>query len=373
MVDPRRRFDYCNNTLIAMRHAPTDDELSFVAARRIGHLATANGAGQPSVVPFCYALLSTAAGPVIVSALDEKPKSRPLNQIQRVRNIGENRFVSVVVDDYNDDWSRLRFVQLSGEATLIDPGAPGFDDGIAALRCKYSQYQSMAIDRAPMLWIGELISISWTSSPGGLANPRSSDFTSLIQGRRSVRSLRADPVPRPLVEQAIAAAGWAPSPHGRQPWRFSVVESEIRKRSLADQMAETWQEQLELDGQDETIVQIRLQKSRERLLNAPLIVVPCLYLADLDDYPDLERLAAERTMAVQSLGAAIQNLLVALYSVGLDSGWMCAPLFCPDVVRDALGLSAELIPQALIPVGYVDKEPVRRSRLPLNELIIDWS
>ena len=138
-------------------------------------------------------------------------------------------------------------------------------------------------------------------------------------------------------------------------------------------MAATWQQQLELDGQDETIVQIRLQKSRQRLLEAPLIVVPSLYLEDLDDYPDPERRAAERTMAVQSLGAAIQNLMVSLYSAGLDSGWMCAPLFCPDVVRDALGLASTLVPQALIPVGYVDKEPVRRPRLPVDQLIVDWS
>ena len=51
---------------------------------------------------------------------------------------------------------------------------------------------------------------------------------------------------------------------------------------------------------------------------------------------------------------------------------MCAPLFCPEVVRDSLELGAELIPQALIPVGYAAKDPVRRPRLPLDRLIVDW-
>ncbi|MDP9366580.1 MAG: nitroreductase family protein, partial [Chloroflexota bacterium] len=109
-----------------------------------------------------------------------------------------------------------------------------------------------------------------------------------------------------------------------------------------------------------------------RLLEAPLLIVPCLYLADLDVYPDPDRQAAEETMAIQSLGAAIQNLLLTLYAAGLDAGWMCAPLFCPDVVRDALGLDAALIPHALLPVGYAAQDPKRRGRLPAEELIVAW-
>jgi coenzyme F420-0:L-glutamate ligase/coenzyme F420-1:gamma-L-glutamate ligase len=77
-------------------------------------------------------------------------------------------------------------------------------------------------------------------------------------------------------------------------------------------------------------------------------------------------------MAVQSLGAAVQNLLLSLYAAGIDGGWMCAPLFCPDVVQAALGLDATLDPHALIAVGYAASDPVRRPRLPLDELIVDW-
>jgi hypothetical protein len=51
---------------------------------------------------------------------------------------------------------------------------------------------------------------------------------------------------------------------------------------------------------------------------------------------------------------------------------MCAPLFCPEVVQDALGLDATLDPHALIAVGYAASDPVRRSRLPLDDLIVDW-
>ena len=138
-------------------------------------------------------------------------------------------------------------------------------------------------------------------------------------------------------------------------------------------MSASWETQLRLDGQDEAVVQIRLQKSRLRLLEAPLVVIPCLYLDDLDVYPDSARQIAERTMAVQSLGAAIQNFLLSIYSSDLDTGWMCAPLFCPEVVRDSLKMSHSLIPQALLPVGYAAKDPVRRPRLPWSDLVVDWS
>jgi len=187
-----------------------------------------------------------------------------------------------------------------------------------------------------------------------------------------VRAFQARPVPRATVEAAIAAAGWAPSPHGRQPWRFAVVEAVARRATLAAAMAATWEQQLELDGQEAEIVRIRLAKSRQRLHDAPLLIVPCLYLSDLDVYADPARQVAEETMAVQSLGAAIQNLLLTVYAAGLDAGWMCAPLFCPEVVRDALGLDAALVPHALLPVGYAAKDPVRRDRLPPASVIVSW-
>lgn len=201
---------------------------------------------------------------------------------------------------------------------------------------------------------------------------RSQALEDVIPGRRSVRAFAPGRVPRHLIERAIEAAGWAPSPHGRQPWQFVVLESLERRSELADAMAASWREQLTLDDQPQGVVDIRLAKSRERMLSASLLILPCLYLDDLDNYPDAERQEAERLMAIQSIGAAIQNLLLSLYADGLDAGWMCAPLFCPGVVRETLGLDASLIPHAMLPVGYAAKEPVRRPRRSLDELIAGW-
>ena len=352
---------------------PTAEELAFLMSRRVGRLATADADGSPAVVPICFAVIDGEDGPAIVTALDEKPKRVPVERLRRVRHILRRPEVALVVDDYVEDWSQLAFVHVRGTARLVDPAEPGFDAAIAALRAKYPQYLSMSIDANPLIRIDNLTATSWRGSGNNETSlHRPADLIGIIQGRRSVRAFDTRPVSSALIRQAIAAAGWAPSPHGRQPWRFAIIERQERKTALADAMAATWQEQLEFDGQDAEIVQIRLAKSRERLLTAPVVVVPCLYLAELDVYPDTDRQAAETTMAIQSIGAAIQNLLLTIYAAGLDAGWMCAPLFCPDVVRDTLGLDSALIPHALIPIGYTARDPVRRERLPIDRLIASW-
>ena len=364
------------------RRPPTADELAFLRDRRVGRLATADVTGDPAAVPVCYALIELGGEPVVVSALDEKPKGVAVHDLARVRRIRARPEVALVVDDYEEDWHRLAFVHLRGRARLLEVGEEGHAAAITALRGKYPRYVRMAIGERPVIAIAALTASAWRGAGDGavaggadaaaLPRPGGDSFAALVRGRRSVRAFRDRPVPRGAVEEAIAAAGWAPSPHGRQPWRFAVVEAKDRRVALADAMAATWRAQLELDGQDAAIVQTRLDKSRARLHDAPLLIVPCLYLADLDVYPDPDRRAAEATMAVQSLGAAIQNLLLSLYAAGLDAGWMCAPLFCPEIVRDALGLGPDLIPHALLPVGYAAKDPIRRPRMPAEELIVSW-
>jgi coenzyme F420-0:L-glutamate ligase / coenzyme F420-1:gamma-L-glutamate ligase len=199
---------------------------------------------------------------------------------------------------------------------------------------------------------------------------RANNLSTLLRSRRSVRKYQARPVPREYIEQIIEAARWAPSPHGRQPWRFVILTRPEIKMQLAEQMGHTWRRNLEMDGQDVEVVNIRLERSRQRIQDAPAIIIPCLYLEDLDHYPDEKRQADETTMAIQSLGAAVQNMLLMAYDLGLDTGWMCAPLFCPEVVCEALDLDARLIPHALITVGYAAADPQRRDRLPLSTLIV---
>lgn len=136
--------------------------LALVRAARVGRLATVDARGWPSVIPFCFALLE-GDEPSVVSVLDEKPKSVPDAGLARVRNIRTHPRVAFVVDRYDEDWSRLAWVQVKGDARLITPGDKPHPEAIAALREKYPQYRSMRIDARPVVLIERLRFTAWSA------------------------------------------------------------------------------------------------------------------------------------------------------------------------------------------------------------------
>ncbi len=344
----------------------------YLAAHRVARMTTVDAAGRPSIVPICYA----TDGQMIYSALDAKPKRVPPTALRRVRNILANPAVALVVDDYAEAWADLTHLIVHGTASLVAPDMTEHETAIALLRNKYPQYAAMPIEAQPVIAIQPEAAHFWAAAPDAdeteAEPPRYLDFDALLRGRRSVRAFRPDPVPRALIERVLDAARWAPSPHGRLPWRFAVITRPAVKARLADAMGDTWQTTLAMDNESAPIVAQRLANSHARIRDAPVLILLCLYTADLDHYPDPNRQAAETTMAIQSLGAAAQNLLLTAYRLGLDGGWMCAPLFCPDTVRDALDLPAALVPHALFPLGYAAKDPKRRPRLLLEGLVVRW-
>jgi F420 biosynthesis protein FbiB-like protein len=192
----------------------------------------------------------------------------------------------------------------------------------------------------------------------------------VLQGRASVRSFLSDPIDIAKVERAVEAAGWAPSPHGTQPWRFVVVDQRDLRHRLALNMAETWREQLRVDTVDVEEIERRVQNSCDRIVTPPVVVIACLYLEDAHHYPDPARQEAERVMAIQSLGAAAQNFLLMIHAQGLAAGWMCAPLFCPDVISSTLQLEPSLQPHAMFPIGLERAAPKRRIRRALETLLV---
>ena len=340
-------------------------ETAFLVRQRVARLATADGGGNPHVVPVCFAY----DGKSVHIALDEKPKDVPATRLKRVRNIVENPRVALVADRYAEDWSLLAFVMVRGRAGLLEPGTEEHGAAVRLLRGKYHQYEEMRIGENPVISIRPDSAASW----GALDTPQGSPQKLLdaVRGRRSVRQYLPLEVPKALVDGVLEAARWAPSPHGRQPWRFAVIRSDSTKERLAAAMGEEWRANLTMDGQEPAVVEKRLRGSYRRLLDAPVLVLLCLYLGDLDVYPDEHRQANETTMAVQSLGAAAQNVLLAAYDSGLDAGWMCAPLFCPEKVTQALGLDPALVPHALLTLGHAAQDPPkRRPRIPLDELVV---
>jgi len=191
---------------------------------------------------------------------------------------------------------------------------------------------------------------------------------SAIRERRSIRRYRPEPVPAGLLAEVLAAATWAPSAHNRQPWRFAVVRSPEGKAELAGKMGARLRADLEADGLPEDVIETDVRRSYQRLTGAPVLVVVCLTMADMDRYPDERRQKNEWTMAVQSTAMAGQNLLLAAHAVGLSGCWLCAPLFCPQAVRATLGLPAGWEPQGLITLGYPAQERTK-SRRPQEEVV----
>ncbi len=184
-------------------------------------------------------------------------------------------------------------------------------------------------------------------------------FETLVKTRRSIRRYTDAPIAPSLIKSLLDVAIWAPSAHNRQPWRFAVVTQAATQDALARAMGSRLRRDLETDGVPEDVIAKDVGRSYERITGAAALICLCMSMADMDTYPDPVRTIHEQTMAVQSVAMAGQNLLLAAHAAGLGACWMCAPLFCPDVVQTALDLPTDWQPQALITLGYPDQERTR--------------
>ena len=156
----------------------------------VGHLSTASGAGVPHVIPVCFVVDQQEDSPAIYIAMDQKPKRAALTRLRRVRNILENPRVALVVDYYDEDWTQLWYILLTGTAQLLNregaelaknaqpepseglglpgPTHPELVEGrraIQLLRHKYPQYRQMEIDDNPVIKITPQRVVSWSYTP----------------------------------------------------------------------------------------------------------------------------------------------------------------------------------------------------------------
>lgn len=139
-------------------------EREYLAAARVGRLGTADGDGRPNVVPVCFTLVeSRDEDTAIVTPLDEKPKAGPPEQLRRSRDIQQNPYVSLVVDEYTETWSELGWVQVRGRAAHVAPSEQGHGNAIARLREKYDQYESHALEAHPIIRLTPGSVVSWGS------------------------------------------------------------------------------------------------------------------------------------------------------------------------------------------------------------------
>ncbi|MBL8154697.1 MAG: nitroreductase family protein [Anaerolineae bacterium] len=202
------------------------------------------------------------------------------------------------------------------------------------------------------------------------ANPHIDDsLLHVLKDRRSIRRYSSAPVDKAIVLRLLDAAIWAPSAHNRQPWRFVVIQADEVKAQLAESMSEKLRGDLLADSVPADIADADAARSRNRIISAPLAILLCLSMLDMDRYADAHRNQKEYIMAVQSVAMAGQNLLLAAHTLGLGACWMCAPLFCPEVVHTVLHLPEDWQPQGLLTIGYPAETRVK-TRNPIESSVI---
>ena len=135
----------------------TETETAFVHIMRVARLATADENGSPHLVPVCYAFDGTR----FYTPLDEKPKRVAGTQLRRVRNIEARHEASLLIDQYDDDWSRLGYVLVHGRADLLQPEDEAHRHAVALLRERYAQYRTMALEQYPVIVITPDSVTSW--------------------------------------------------------------------------------------------------------------------------------------------------------------------------------------------------------------------
>ncbi|MDP1548164.1 MAG: nitroreductase family protein [Anaerolineales bacterium] len=196
------------------------------------------------------------------------------------------------------------------------------------------------------------------------------DLHAFLRTRRSIRRFKPDPIPDSVLRDILHTATFAPSAHNRQPWRFIVLTDSSAKIHLSDAMAEEFQRDLEKDNLAPAEISKRVSRSRERITGAPVVIILCLDMSEMDKYPDTRRKKAEYIIATQSAANAGMQLLLAAHAEGLGGVWVCSPMFAQEIVQTALKLSKTWEPQAMFLLGYPIEIPALRERKPLEDVVI---
>jgi len=200
--------------------------------------------------------------------------------------------------------------------------------------------------------------------------PINVDAHEFLRSRRSIRRFKNLNIEKGLLNRIIETGCCAPSAHNSQPWRFAILTSPSSKHKLAEAMAAEFRNDLAAEAISQEGIEKRIEGSRSRIQNAPVVVILCLAQTDLDSYPDARRQKAELTMGIQSTAMAGLQLLQAAHAEGLGGVWTCGPLFAPNAVQTALSLPVAWDPQGMLLLGYPDENPPQKNIKPMQEMVL---
>lgn len=163
-------------------------------------------------------------------------------------------------------------------------------------------------------------------------------ISKIIRQRRSIRKFTAQTPREQEIEQILEAARWAPSGQNNQPWKFMVIRDAITREGIA-----------------------QFTSYKRIVRGAPISIVICLDTA----------ISYNRDKDLMAIGAAIQNMLLCIYSLGLGACWLGEIINRKEKVSQYLDLAGEFEIMAVIAVGYPAENPAEVARRPLKELLIE--
>ncbi|MBL8098256.1 MAG: nitroreductase family protein [Anaerolineales bacterium] len=191
-----------------------------------------------------------------------------------------------------------------------------------------------------------------------------------LRTRRSIRRFKTDVVPDSVISDILLTSTYAPSAHHRQPWRFVVIKDSSAKKHLADSMAFAFEKDLHQDNLPQAEIDKLITRSKSRINDAPVVIMLCLDMTDMNKYEDKKRNRAEFLTATQSVANAGMQLLLATHAEGLGGVWVCSPIFAQETVQKALDISKDWEPQAMFLIGYPLVVPDLRERKNIKEITI---
>ena len=185
----------------------------------------------------------------------------------------------------------------------------------------------------------------------------------VIAARRSIRRFKDKPVPDEVLQAILRAGTQAPSGKNRQPWQFVVITGEKRAemvRVMREGIAKA-QAQGEDLGSSEGSARIMEQAPVTVFIFNPHGIHPWLTRSIEQMFSDV--------VNIQSVGAAIQNMLLAAQNLGIGSLWICDVFYAYEELCDWLGEKSQMI--AAVCLGYADESPDARPRKPIPE-VVHW-
>jgi nitroreductase len=205
------------------------------------------------------------------------------------------------------------------------------------------------------------------------------DLFDALKGRKSIRRFKQIPVPDGDMRAILEAGGLAPSANNTQPWTFLVIKNKTTLKKMADAVRAQIDRMLPFAENEKQAQRLAAYKSNYYTFfeHAPVVIAVLMDGSDAGTdrllaamgYPpeDIRRLRP--LPGLQSVAAAIENMLLAIHALGYGSCWMTGPLVAQEAFEQLLGYGKGTSIAALLPVGVPDENPPARNRKPLEEIM----